>query len=115
MALPHAVSGEVIPLGRLDSGAGAQRTHALIRAPQLEVARLVLPAGHRMPEHAAPGEITLQGLAGRVDLVLGGRRVALGPGDLVHLAAGEAHAVEAIEPSVLLLTLCRVRAAPGVA
>lgn len=115
MALPHAVSGEVIPLGRQDSGAGAQRTHALIRAPQLEVARLVLPAGQRMPEHAAPGEITLQGLAGRVDLVLGTRRVALGPGDLVHLAAGEPHEVEAIEPSVLLLTLCRVRAAPGVA
>lgn len=114
MALPHAVSGEVIPLGRPDSGAGAGRTHALIRASQLEVARIVLPAGHRLPGHAAPGEITLQGLAGRVELVLGGRRVALGPGDWVHLAAGEPHAVEAIEPSVLLLTLCRVRGAPGV-
>lgn len=110
MALPHARSGEVIALGRLPATPAPGVSHALIRAPQLEVARLVLPAGRALPTHAAPGEITLQGLGGRVELSLGTRRIAVGPGDLVHLAAGEPHAVEALEPSVLLLTLCRMRA-----
>ncbi len=59
--------------------------------------------------HAAPGEITLHGLGGRVALLVGTRRMVIGPGDLVHLGAGEPHAVEAIESSVLLLTLCRMR------
>lgn len=105
MAQAHARSGKVVPLRPLGAALATARTHALIKARQLEVVRLVLPAGGMLPEHAAPGEITLLGLEGRIELVLPTGCVELGPGDFIHLAAGERHALRAREPASLLLTL----------
>lgn len=87
-------------------------TQALLKAGSLELVHLVLPAGARLPEHAAPGEITLQGLQGRLLLQLRERTLLLGPGDLVCLDAGEPHAVHALADSRALLTLCLHRPPP---
>lgn len=112
MAIPHARSGEVISLRRAAEPAAAPpmpMTHALLKARQLEVVRLRLTAGKTLPEHAAPGEVTLLGLEGTLALILGQRRLLVGEGDLVHLAAGEPHAVQALEDCSALLTICLQR------
>lgn len=102
MAQPHADSGQVVNL-LADWPAS---TSAVLKAECLEVIRLALPAGTRMPRHAAPGEITLLGVSGRMRLVLDDRSIAIGPGDFVHLKAGEPHAVEAHDDVRVLLTRC---------
>lgn len=113
MATRHGLSGQVVSLREpRDPQAPAQATQAVIKAESLEVVHLALPAGGRLPMHAAPGEITLFGLAGTLTLELHDRRLQVGPGDFVHLARGEPHAVHAEGQVRALLTLCLHREPP---
>ena len=104
MSIPHAQSGEVISL---ISGAALSdsKTQTLAKTEDLELIRLILPAGKEIPSHKAPGEITVQCLEGRVAFTAGGKTQELTPRKLLFLAAGEPHAVKAIEHSSLLVTL----------
>jgi quercetin dioxygenase-like cupin family protein len=104
MSIPHAQSGEVISL-ILGSALSDSKTRTLAKTEDLELIRLILPAGKEIPSHKAPGEITVQCLEGRVAFTAGGKTQELTPGKLLYLAAGEPHAVKAIEDSSLLVTL----------
>jgi len=90
----------------------APRTRALLKAESLELVHLVVPAGGGLPVHAAPGEITLLGLAGNLTLELADRTLQLGPGALVHMARGEPHAVRSTGGAHALLTICLHRTPP---
>ena len=63
-----------------------------------------LAAGRVMGEHKSPGDASLLCLRGRVQLHAGETTVELGPGDLVAVPP-QRHDVEALEPSVVLLTV----------
>jgi quercetin dioxygenase-like cupin family protein len=63
-----------------------------------------LAAGRVMGEHKSPGDASLLCMQGRVRLRAGDAEVELGPGDLVALPP-QRHDVEALEPSVLLLSV----------
>ena len=104
MSIEHAKSGGVIqlPLGPVLS---SSKTTTLIKSADLEVIRLVLPAGKEIPTHKAPGEITVQCLEGRVAFTAEGKTQDLTPGRLLFLAAGEPHAVKGVEDSSLLVTI----------
>ncbi len=78
---------------------------AILQTERLKVVRLTLPAGKEIPEHQAQGEITVQCLAGRVDFFVKGEPRAMSPGHLLFLEPGEPHALNAIEDSVMLVTL----------
>ena len=69
MALQHASSGDVIDVRPYGARIDGAQSIALFKSTQLEVMRLVLPAGHRMPPHHVPGEITIQCLEGVVRFV----------------------------------------------
>ena len=111
MAQPHAKSGEPVRLGPLGERIGQERTTAILKGRQLEVVRLVLPAGKRLREHAAPGEITVLVLEGEMDFGLPGVVHRLGPADFIHLAPGEPHWLQAVRDTSALVTICL--AAPG--
>lgn len=75
---------------------------------QAEGARIVLfsfDAGQVLTEHTAAVPVLLQVLDGHLRITADGRTVDLLPGGLVHLAARLPHAVEAVEPSLLQLTM----------
>jgi quercetin dioxygenase-like cupin family protein len=112
MAVAHAQSGEVIHLP-LGGGLSTSKTTTLIKTDQLELIRLVLPAGKAIPIHKAPGAMTVQCLEGRVTFTAAGDSQELAPGNLLHLGPGEPHAVTALEPSSLLLTLLLPTAKPA--
>lgn len=63
-----------------------------------------LAAGRTMGEHKSPGDASLLCLQGRVLVHAGDTELELGPGDLVAVPP-QRHNVEAVEPSVLLLTV----------
>ena len=104
MSIPHVKSGEVVqlPLGPALIGA---KTTTLVKTTDLELIRLVLHAGKQIPSHKAPGEITVQCLEGRVAFTAGAKTQELTGGQLLYLAAGEPHALKALEDSSLLVTL----------
>ncbi|MFI6832522.1 MULTISPECIES: cupin domain-containing protein [unclassified Kribbella] len=63
-----------------------------------------LAAGRVMGEHKSPGDASLLCLRGRVRVRAGDAEVELGPGDLVAVPP-QRHDVEALESSVLLLSV----------
>jgi quercetin dioxygenase-like cupin family protein len=105
MAIPHAQPGELIDVRPLGSALPGAQTVTLVKTDGLEVIRLLLPAGREIKTHSAPGPMTLQCLEGRVAFTTMGKTLDLSAGQMLHLAAGEAHALRAVKDSSLLLTL----------
>jgi quercetin dioxygenase-like cupin family protein len=105
MAIPHAQPGTLIDVRPLESALPGAQTATLVKADGLEVIRLVPPAGREIKTHTAPGPMTLQCLEGSIEFTTMGKTLDLSAGQMLHLAAGEAHALQAIEDSSLLLTL----------
>lgn|SRR5690606_2766564 len=105
MALPHAHPDDVVDLLPAPSSALVPVSVSLLRTANLQLLRLVLPAGHHMPEHCVPGELTIQCLQGRAEVGTPQGPRALSAGQLVALAGGEPHDVRATEAAVLLVTL----------
>ena len=104
MSILHAKPGDVIKLP-LGAALGSSKTTTLAKTGDLELIRLVLPAGKDIPSHKAPGEITVQCLEGRVAFTAEGKTQDLAAGQLLYLAAGEPHALQGIEDSSLLVTI----------
>ena len=105
MAIAHAVSGDVVDLRAPALPGSADKTTAIFKASDLEVMRLVMPAGKRMPDHDVPGSITLQCLRGKVDLLLPDRTSTLAAGEFAYVAGGVAHGLYAQQDCELLLTI----------
>jgi len=76
----------------------------LVKTKSLEVRRLTLPKGRRIPTHQAPGEITVHCLEGRIAFTAHGETRDVGAGQLIVLAAGEPHSLVGLEDSTVLVT-----------
>lgn len=64
-------------------------------------------AGQGLAEHTAPFDAIVQVLDGRLLLTIGGVEATATPGTVVRMPAGIPHAVDAPEPSRMLLTMLR--------
>src|SRR5262245_55087405 len=104
METPHASSGEVIDLRPLGTTPTGIQLITLVKTQALEVRRLVLPKGHEIPTHHAPGEITVHCLEGRVAFSAGGTTRDLEAGQMLFLDAGTPHSLVGLEDSSLLVT-----------
>ena len=69
------------------------KTSTLAKTDDLELIRLVVPAGKRLPTHRAPGEIVVQCLEGRVEFVAGATTTELAAGQMLYLIAGSLHSL----------------------
>lgn len=105
MALKHAQPLEVIDLHATDATRGTAFSSSLLKASHLQLLRVVLEAGHALPEHHVPGEITIQCLSGEADVAISSRTCRLVAGSLVMLPAAEPHRVHAHRDTVLLVTV----------
>lgn len=105
MALPHADSGQLIDIRPFGPAYADARTTALFKTTSMEVVRLVLPAGKKLPTHSVPGEITVQCIEGKILFDVNGREVALESGQMLFLEGGLPHAAVAIEDASLLVTI----------
>ena len=74
---------------------------------------IALTAGSALSEHENPGEATLQVLRGRIRLTAGADAAEGGPGELLVIPASR-HALEALEASVVLLTVGKQPLGPKV-
>ncbi|HTD06222.1 hypothetical protein [Undibacterium sp.] len=105
MAISHLSSGEVASLHPLGDKLEQTPTTAFFKDEHLEVMRIVLPAGKRMPAHAVNGPVTVQCIEGEVNLSMGSTHRVICAGELLYLAAGVRHELAAIKNSSLLVTL----------
>jgi quercetin dioxygenase-like cupin family protein len=102
-----ASPGEVVVVGPLGTAVEGSKTDALVKSPTLDVIRLVIPAGKEIPEHNAPGTITVHCLEGAVDFTTGGETRRLGAGQLLYLTPGTPHALRGVENASVLVTIFR--------
>jgi quercetin dioxygenase-like cupin family protein len=105
MALTHFASCSIISLQPLGAGLASAVTSTILKAPQLELIRIVLMAGKEMRVHKVFGEITVQCIEGRMELRTPQTTLLLRPGDLVHLQGNTLHALKALEDASALLTI----------
>lgn len=105
MAIPHASSGQVVQILSSDGTLPSEQSYAIFKSEQLEVMRLVLPAGKAFPPHRVAGEITVQCLAGRLELDVDGTRQELRTGQLMFLAGGVQHGLLGLEDAIALVTI----------
>jgi quercetin dioxygenase-like cupin family protein len=105
MAIPHAQPGEVVDVRPLGPALASAQTATLLRAGQVEVRRLVVPAGKGSAGHKARGEIVVYCLEGKVAYTAFGKAHHLEAGKLLCLPTGEPHSVKGIEDASLLLTV----------
>jgi quercetin dioxygenase-like cupin family protein len=91
-ALPQQASGRLART--LSPGAGAPLKQTL----------LALRAGHRLQDHRAPGQATIEVLAGRVRLTIGDDEVLLDAGSWAPIP-DEVHGLVADADCVALLTV----------
>lgn len=105
MATPHAAPGEAIDVTPLGPRLAGQRTQALFKSADLEVMRLVLPAGKSLPPHKVPGEITVQCIEGVIDVTTGSDSHVLRAGQMLYLSGGVVHGVTALQDASALVTV----------
>jgi len=105
MATLHADPGEVVDLATWARDMPEERSKTIVKLPQMQLARIVLPAGEPWRSHQVAGPVVIHCLSGRVTCRIMGRRVTLDAGQLVFLTGDEAHDLSAETDARVLLTI----------
>ena len=84
---------------------GRRNSITLRKGEGMSVVLLVMGAGDRLEEHAAPGPISLVVREGRIRFAAEGETVEAGPERVITCDAGVRHSVEALSDAVCLLTV----------
>jgi len=77
----------------------------LTKGPGLRIGLILMEAGTNWEEHKTESRIIVQPVEGRIRFTSRHGTTELGPGELLVLAPGEPHSVEALERTTFLLTL----------
>ena len=106
----------VIDLGSAVAGLQAEDHHAIAGHRQVALGRqgpvtlllFVFETGGALKEHHAEGVVTIHALTGHLEVDLGDQRSELRKGQLLILPPRLRHAVRALEPSELLVSIHKI-------
>ncbi len=86
-------------------GTSGRRSEILLKTRSLRVLLVTMRAGTELHEHAAPGTITVQPIAGRFLFIVADEEREMEPGTLISVDGGVRHAVRAVADGTFLLTI----------
>lgn len=86
---------------------GARTSQMALAGDGVRVVVFAFDKDAELTQHTAPGPILVQALDGHLTFTAEGETRDLTPGTLIHLDARIPHAVHAVEPSKMMLTLIR--------
>ena len=92
---------------------GEVRSRRIFALDGLSLVLISLGRGAVMRDHTARAPILIRGVTGRSVVIIGDERIDLAVGGMVQLDAGVRHALEAIGPSQVLLTVLGSSRAQG--
>jgi quercetin dioxygenase-like cupin family protein len=99
-------------LEREGEWSNGQNARTLVKHEDLRIVLIALRTGASIPEHRAPGRISIQTIRGHIRVRAEGRTFSLPAGGLLILDSKVPHDVEAVEESAFLLTLVRPTPSP---
>jgi nucleotide-binding universal stress UspA family protein/quercetin dioxygenase-like cupin family protein len=105
MPVPHARPGEIVDVRPFGADLLSTKTNALVKTKDVEVIRMVVPAGKEIPMHQVKGELIVQCLEGRIEFTAVGRTQILETGRIFYLPKHEAHSIKGLEDASLLVTI----------
>lgn len=108
MAAPYLefdLRGEIEQLQREPEWTGGRNAKTLVKYDDFRVVLTALRAQARLPSHRTEGRISIQTLQGHIQVRAAERTFDLPAGGLLALDRAVAHEVQALEDSVLLLTI----------
>ena len=105
MATHHAKPNQIVDLRTWAQDIPTEKSKVILKTKDMELARLVIPAGSTFKEHHVSGPITVHCINGNFSFTAMGHTQTLNPGQLVYLEAGIPHSLKAISDSVVLLTI----------
>ncbi len=95
------------PAGLVEVPAAGTLSRTLHQDDDVKVVVFGFAAGEELSEHTSSRPAVIQVLSGELELTLDGETVPAGAGAWIHMSAGLRHAVRALTPAVMLLTLVR--------
>lgn len=107
MSTPHTFLPDLVAATEIP--AEGTLSKVVYKDDQIRVVAFAFDEGQELTEHTAALPAVVQVLSGHLRLKMGSETFEAEPGDWAHMAAGLPHSVEAIEPSVMLLTLLPAR------
>jgi quercetin dioxygenase-like cupin family protein len=104
----HLPASEVLALAGLVAPApGAITSRILAKNAGGSVTLFAFDTDQGLAEHTAPFDALVMVLDGRLRLTIGGTEVTAEPGTVVRMPAHVPHAVDALAPTRMLLTMLR--------
>jgi len=100
-----AKPGDVVNVRPFGAALAAARTKTLVKTVDLEIIRLIVPAGEDIPEHKARGALVVHCLEGQVAFTAFVLTQNLQAGELLYLPPGERHSLKGLRDTSLLLTM----------
>lgn len=89
------------------------RQIAVFRRGHVTILAFAFDAGGLLKEHRADGVVTIHALTGHLKVTFDDATHELAAGQLLALAPGIEHSVQAVQASTMLLTVCRGHADDG--
>lgn len=94
----------------VEVGTESTVSRTVLKADGVRLVLFAFDVGQELSEHTAAVPVLLRVLDGRLTVSAAGRTVELASGGIVHLPARLPHAVIALEPTRMLLTMLDPRA-----
>ena len=91
----------------IDYQAGSVVSRTIIEKKAGNVTLFAFDEGQGLTEHTTPFDAFVQVLDGKVEIVIGGKAVQACAGQIVLMPANIPHALKALEPFKMLLTMLR--------
>src|SRR4029453_16400092 len=105
---PLVPPAEALPLATLvNPTAQGIASRVLARTAGGNVTLFAFDAGQGLEEHTSPFDALVLGPQGALDLTIGAQQVRATPGTIVRMPGGVPHALEAPEPTRMLLVMLR--------
>ncbi|NVO18381.1 MAG: cupin domain-containing protein [Bacteroidetes bacterium] len=92
---------------KVEYSSGGIVSKKVIQKEQGNVTLFAFDSGQKLSEHTAPFDALVQVLEGEVEIIIGGNPNILSTGKSIIMPASVPHAVNAITPFKMLLTMIR--------
>ncbi|MGI5057832.1 cupin domain-containing protein [Treponema pectinovorum] len=108
MFIKNFVQGKIVTLKEqieVESGTIASKT--LVNSDAMTMTIFAFDAGQGVSTHSAPGDAFVVCLEGKAEIELNGEKLIIHSGESLIMPANAPHAVKAVEPYKMLLTVVK--------